>query len=376
MFEAVVIGLGPAGAAALRRLKELGVRAIGVERKPRVETPVVCGEFLPDPDAITFISSKPSVKKAFEYISMARKLNVFREVHLDVEGLRVFRLRIPGFTVSRRELVEKLVEGCECLLGDEVTSIDVTSNGYIVKTRKGRRIESKYIIAADGYPSSTRRLLGCQQNLREEDLALGLNVKMRTPNTEREIVYMYASPETPGGYAWIIPYSGDVSNVGVGIRYSYVKRGLDIKALLERFIELNPHGYLTSAKKLEQPRARWIPVSGFYASPVCGMTLFAGDSLGATNPINGGGIFTSMSLGVLAAEAVWLDNPQIYAQRAWNEVGSILHIGRAYRRLIDFMYSHWRLTKALRLAPDSLVTRIIKGEKTPLYFFLSLRTRS
>ncbi|AKG38139.1 MAG: FAD-dependent monooxygenase [Infirmifilum sp.] len=376
MLRVVVIGVGPAGAAALRRLEELGVKAIGIERKKSLETPTVCGEFLPEPTAISFISNKPSVKKAYQYIALARKLNTFREVHLEIEGIKTFKMKIPGFTVNRKELVEKLAGNSELILGDDIVSVLKTPDGYLIKTRKGVSIESEYIIAADGFPSTTRRIVNCPARLSEVDLALGINVKAETPNMDKKIVYMYASPKTPGGYAWIIPYNGSVSNVGVGIRYNFVKKGENISYLLEEFIRLNPKGFLTDYSLLEAPRSRWIPVSGFYGSPVCGHVLFAGDSLGATNPINGGGIFTSMSLGILAADAVWLDNPTVYEQRAWNEIGSILEIGRAYRKLVDWFFENWSYAKIISLLPNTLITRIIKGEKTLLYPLLTLGTRS
>jgi len=370
MFKVAVIGLGPAGAAALRRLSELGVEAIGIERKHALESPTVCGEFLPEPEAIQFISHKPSVRTAFNYISLARKLNTFDEIHLNIEGVRLFRMAVPGFTVSRRELVEKLVERANYVLGDDVVCIRRLQDHYVIKTRRGKVFESEYVIAADGYPSLTRRLLGCASELEANDLAIGVNMKMRTPNMNRRVVYMHASPQTPGGYAWIIPYEGEVSNVGIGIRYSYVKAGTNPIHLLKRFVELNPEGFLDSASSIETPRSRWIPVSGFYAPPVCGKVLFAGDSLGATNPINGGGIFTSMALGILAAEAVWLEKPEVYAERAWSEVGSILRIGRRYRKMVDFVFDHWQFSRLLKLAPAGLVTKVIKGEKTALYHFL------
>lgn len=372
MYKAVVVGLGPAGASALKRLEELGVKAIGIERKQRLETPTVCGEFLPDPDVIAFISQKPSVKKAFQYIGMVPKLNSFEEVHLEVENVRTFRMKIPGFTVSRRHLAEKLVEGSETILGDDVVGITRLSNVYLLKTRKGVAIEAEYIIAADGYPSTLRRLMDYDVYLDENDLAVGINAKLETPDVNRKIVYMYASPHTPGGYAWIIPYHGNVSNVGIGIRYNYVRKGWNILQLLDSFIKKNPHGYLSNHKLLEPPRSRWIPVSGFYAQPVNDRILFAGDSLGATNPINGGGIFTSMALGIIAAEAVWLENLTVYSERARNEIGRILHIGRVYRELIDFIFKHWSTARFAYFLPDSIVTKIIKGEKTLLYNLLTL----
>ncbi len=371
MFKVAVIGLGPAGSAALRRLNELDVKAIGIERKKEVETPTVCGEFLPEPEAIPFISEKPSVRLAFKYISLVKRLNTFNEVRLEIEGVKTFRMKIPGFTISRKELAERLVEGSNHILGDDVVYVRREAGYYVIKTRKGRTFESEYIISAEGYPSLTRRFVGCPARLDDADVALGVNMKMLTPGMEEKIVYMYASPKTPGGYAWIIPHRGDVSNVGIGVRYNFIRKGVDPIRLLHDFIRLNPHNYFDSSKILEPPRSRWIPVSGFYASPTCGNVLFAGDSLGATNPINGGGIFTSMALGILAAESVWLDNPSIYQERAWREVGSILLIGRRYRRLVDFMYSNWRYTGLLALVPEKFMARVIKGEKTFLYYFLT-----
>uniref|UniRef100_A0A7J3X5C9 NAD(P)/FAD-dependent oxidoreductase n=1 Tax=Thermofilum pendens TaxID=2269 RepID=A0A7J3X5C9_THEPE len=372
----VVVGLGPAGAAALRRLNELGVPSVGVERKVNPESPPVCGEFLPEPDAVKFISSKPSVSKAFSYISLVKRRNSVSAVRLEFEGGKGFTLRVPGFTISRAELVNKLIESSEYYLGEDVVGLRRVGSEYVVKTRRGREITAKYVIACDGYPSAIRSLLGETALLPPGDVAPAVNAKVETPHMKKDLVYMYASPETAGGYAWVIPFEGDVSNVGVGLRLSYVKKGLSPVKALERFIERNPHGYLTGFKIIEPPKGRWVPVAGFYAEPEKDGVMFAGDSLGAVNPINGGGIFPAMALGILAAEAAWLDSPHAYPVRAWSEVGSILEVGRVYRKLVDFLYSNWRFAVKLSyFFSESMLTKVIKGEKTALLHLLRLLER-
>jgi digeranylgeranylglycerophospholipid reductase len=85
------------------------------------------------------------------------------------------------------------------------------------------------------------------------------------------------------------------------------------------------------------------------------------------NPINGGGIFTAMALGILAAESLWLENPSIYVERSWSEVGKALAIGRKYRVLVDFLYNNWSLAPVLTgMIPGQLMTKILKGEETPI----------
>uniref|UniRef100_A0A7C4FFJ1 NAD(P)/FAD-dependent oxidoreductase n=1 Tax=Thermofilum pendens TaxID=2269 RepID=A0A7C4FFJ1_THEPE len=374
--KVVVVGLGPAGAAALRRLNELSVPSVGIERKASPEDPPVCGEFLPEPDAVRFISSKPSVSKAFSYISLARRRNTISAVRLEFEGGKGFTLRIPGFTVSRTELVHKLIEGSEYYLGEDVIRLRRVGSEYLVRTRRGREITARYVIACDGYPSTVRSLLGESSLLPPDDVAPAVNAKVEAPNMRKDLVYMYASSETAGGYAWIIPFEEDVSNVGVGLRLSYVKAGLNLVKVLERFIERNPYGYLTGYTIVEPPRGRWVPVAGFYAKAEKDGVMFAGDSLGAVNPINGGGIFPAMALGILAAEAAWLESPHAYPVRAWSEVGAILEIGRVYRKLVDFLYRNWNFAVKLSyLFPEGLLTRVIKGEKTALYHLLRLLGR-
>jgi digeranylgeranylglycerophospholipid reductase len=364
-YKAVVIGLGPSGAAALKRLNELGISAIGIERKKTPEEPAVCGEFLPDPSEITFISKYPSVKKAFEYIGYTEKTNIIKRIFLEFERYRKFHLKIGGFTISRKEMVNKLIENANVVTGDDVVAIKQLEKGYLVKTRKGREIQADYIVAADGFPSLTRRLLGDNTALDPIDYALGINLKMEVPNFPQSDIYMYSSKDTPGGYAWIIPIGNGMANVGIGIRGNYVKGNITPVVFLEKFIKVFNSSYLRDAKPLEPPRSRWIPVTGFYSTPVIGRTLFVGDALGAVNPINGGGIFTAMALGVLAAESIWLENLDVYRERAWNEIGKILAIGRKYRALVDFLYDHWEVAPVVtRFFPEGLLTKIIKGEET------------
>lgn len=366
-YKVAVIGLGPAGAAALKRLSELGVNAIGIERKKTPEEPAVCGEFLPEESDITFVSRHPSVRKAYQYIRCARRTNTIRRIFLEFNGFRRFQLSIGGFTISRKEMVNRLIEGSEVITGDDVISIKPLEKRYLIKTRRGREIVSEYIIAADGFPSLTRRLLGDYTRLEPVDYAVGLNLKMYTPNTPQSDIYMFSSKDTPGGYAWIIPVGGDLSNVGIGIRFNYVKGSANPLEALQKFINYERENYLKDSKPLESPKGRLIPVTGFYSTPLIGKTLFVGDALGAVNPINGGGIFTAMALGILAAESLWLENPSIYVERSWSEVGKALAIGRKYRVLVDFLYNNWSLAPVLTgMIPGQLMTKILKGEETPI----------
>ncbi|ABL77524.1 NAD(P)/FAD-dependent oxidoreductase [Thermofilum pendens] len=372
-YEAVVIGLGPAGAAALKRLQELGIKAVGIERKKAPEEPAVCGEFLPEPSAIEFISRFPSVRKAYEYIGLARRTNAIRRIILSFAGGKTYNLEIPGFTVSRKEMVSKLIEGSDYVTGSDVVGIRRVGDAYLVKTRRGKEFSASYVIAADGFPSATRRLLGLPAGLQPEDYAVGVNLKMETPSMPRDTIFMYASSFTQGGYAWIIPVGDGLSNVGIGLRFNYVKKGANPLKALTSFVELERRGFLDSSRQLEEPRSRMIPVSGFYSEPSTGKVLFAGDSLGAVNPINGGGIFTAMALGILAAESVWLGNPGIYDERSWREIGQVLSIGRAYRVLVDFLYEHFDHVAVLTaLFPRFLLEKILKGEKTPIKGILEI----
>lgn len=368
VYDAVVIGLGPAGSASLRRLQELGVKSMGIERKREPETPVVCGEYLPFKEDIAFIAKNPSIKKAYEYIEEAGKLSVLSGIKLRFKGGKSFLLRIRGFTVDRKKMVERMLEGTEYYTSNMATKIAKIGDEYVVKTNRGLEITAKYVVVADGYPSTSRMLLGVRQEIEPTEVAVGLNAKMEIPSLDNRVVYMYSSPHTEGGYAWIIPYKDKISNVGIGIRFNYIKSGVNIIRRFDEFLNEDPWNVFSDSKPLENPKSRWIPVSGFYGDPVLDKVFFVGDALGAVNPINGGGIFTSMALGILAAEAIWLENPKIYEERSWSEIGDILKIGKAYRKVVDFIYEHWSIGSALlRLVSQKLMERIIKGEKTLIY---------
>jgi len=150
VYDAVVIGLGPAGSASLRRLQELGVKSIGIERKKEPENPVVCGEYLPFKEDIVFITKKPSVKKAYEYIEKAQKLNIFSGIEMRFKGGKKFFLKIRGFTVDRKEMVKGMLEGAEYYTSNMVTKITKVGSEYVVKTNKGLEITAKNIVVADG----------------------------------------------------------------------------------------------------------------------------------------------------------------------------------------------------------------------------------
>ncbi len=358
-WDAVVIGAGPAGATAARRLSADGASTLLLEKQslPRYKA---CGGGVPartldllDVDELDAVSE-----------------GVVDTIDVSRFGRHQFRKRSPrplAWMVMRDRFDQYLTElaaqaGVTVLDGAPVQSIIERDEVYELETPRGR-ISARILLAADGATGPTARWLGIdaaptRSAAYELEVAASASALDRwTGAANVDVGYR------PWGYGWVFPKAGMLS-VGVVLA---PRRG--------RSIRRHARSYLN---RLGLGEAEVMTVQGHpiryrrsVDEPVgSGRALLLGDAAGLADEFTAEGIAYAVHSARLAAEAV-LDSPdpaRTYATRINELIQPELDAARAISRIYYWCVTTWPW---LALSTSKYVNylwraffRVMRGEST------------
>ncbi len=292
-FDVIIIGAGPAGAAAALTLARRGLRVLLLDkfRFPRTKA---CGGGL----------SQKAVD-LFDFDLSGVIENPVYEAEISLRSRKPVVIHRPegaGYMITRNKfdtrLARKAVEaGAE--LHEKETFLDLAPkrNGWIVRTDKDRYY-GDFLIGADGAVSRTARSLGLMRGFDRYAPALTAEVEVpldRLASMKNRVCFDFHVVKK--GYAWIFPKSDHLS-VGV---FSTVMRRKGLNAVLLHFI--NSRDFL-KGRKIRYWKGGLIPRGGTRQCLVKDSALLAGDAAGLTDPFFGEGIYYAARSGIMAAESI------------------------------------------------------------------------
>jgi geranylgeranyl reductase family protein len=204
--DVIVVGAGPAGAAAAYDLAEAGLHTLLLDRRafPRIKP---CG------GALTI---KALNRLRFSIAPLIRF--VARDLHVSFKSGRgkVYGSRHPVAVMTvRSELddfcLRKAIErGAAFELVDDIAEVGEDEHGVLVRTGAGNLYQASFLVGADGANSRVRRLLGATPVTRA--LALEGHVPVSRARSAPRMRLDLAA--VGGGYGWAFP-KGDHLNVGL-----------------------------------------------------------------------------------------------------------------------------------------------------------------
>ncbi len=279
--DVLVVGLGPAGAAAARAAAK-GLKVLAVDRRRRLGEPVQCAEYVPRP----FLQEVPE----------GARVQPIRGMRTFLAGEDTFS-PFPGLMIDRAAFDRALAreaEGAGAWVMPGTSLRALAPGEALLENGRGRfRVRFALLIAADGPRSRVAKLLGLPP-LRPIETRQ-YTVPLRAPQADTDI---WLGEEAPGGYAWCFP-KGEVAHVGIGADPRLLR---DLRTPLEALRgRLVGEGRIGGAVLARTGGA--IPVSGLRERLVAGGALFAGDAAGLTHPITGAGIAPAVISGRRAGEA-------------------------------------------------------------------------
>jgi len=373
-YDAIVVGLGPAGSTAARTLASRGLNVLGIDKEkfPRYKS---CGGC---------ISAK--VERALDFdLSTVIEDTVYGAVftYRTTRRLDILTDRPVGRNVMRASfdhlLVKKAVEaGAEVAQGARVVGISDDGAGVRVACADGETFSARFLIGADGASGVVGRE---HFGLRRKYCAVSVTAEVPFERDALDVSgrLFIDFGAIPFGYAWIFPKK-DVLSVGIAADLERV--GGRVKDHFESFVQ--GHEVLRALKV--SGRTGWtVPMYSEGAMTlVKGRVVLAGDTGSLVDPFLGEGIYYAIRTGREAAAAVAgclrgeHADLSVYAERLETEIFPEF---RAASRLADLVYTHPRLWYGILERNPELMERyydVIRGEEDAgsFYEWISSKVRS
>jgi menaquinone-9 beta-reductase len=351
--DVVVIGAGPAGAAAAIRLAGGGAR-VTVFEKGSHGRDKVCGDGL-TPRAVGALQD---LKVDLEG---AHRIDGLRMI----AGRRIRELAWPattrfprqGAVWPRRRLDAHLADaaaaaGAEVIWETEATPV-LDAHGRVTGVEAaGTRWDADLVVLAAGAQGQAARLVGADRDP-AEPFGLAIRTYAETPrHADRHLEACLTLRDEHGtavpGYGWMFPAGDGTVNIGVGALSTMRGfKALNLNRLLESYTALVREPW-ELGDPLERPRAWRLPMSSLRRHGPGWVAI--GDAAGLINPMNGEGIDYGLESGMLVAER-FLADPATAPARYDREIGERFDAFLRTGRRFSFLIGHPRLLRAgLRVA--------------------------
>jgi len=289
-FDVVVVGAGPAGSTAARKLVRGGARVCLVD-KARFPRPKVCGGAL-SPRVLSHLPPgvEPLLReRVCRAIFTFRSERPFEVVSTVPMGFMVCREEFDAWLRARAEEV-----GAHVREGVAVRHIERNGTGFAVRVA-GEMIQASWVIGADGANS----LVGARffpPHVPAKSVGLACEVPCNEWHLEGTVLVDVG--RYPGGYAWAFP-KGDRVSVGVMLEHA---KGRELRRALDTFLRGIP-----GRPRDTTPRGRVASIAAPCTDPVCCASrgvLLVGDAAHLADPFLGEGIYHAIKSGGLAASAI------------------------------------------------------------------------
>ncbi len=359
-YDVLVVGGGPAGAIAAYELakSKVSVALIEKEKLPRYKA---CGGIVtPRVDRIIDFSLEPVIERHIsKMLITVKQSSPFVREYPRTIVYTMMRDTFDNFLVQKAREAGAIVFD-----GSPLTALEALEDGYRVKTPTGEFV-TKYVIAADGANSITRRLVGAPKHQR-----LSVAIEREILDTENRLdewnsILALDFGHMKSGYGWVFPKANNFS-VGVGAPKSLAR---ELRPYYDSFVDHyageigNTEPYISEGHHL--------PIRVHNEKIVYGRTVFVGDVAGLIDPMTGEGIYFAMRSGQFAAqvieEALRIKSNDLrkYEELVDREIQSELQVAKILLKILDTAPGFWvpLLLKRSNMFWNYFC-RVLIGEKT------------
>ncbi len=303
----LVVGAGPAGAAAALHAHDRGL-SVGAVDKATFPRDKICG------DGLTTAGLRLLERLGVDVTRVTSYAGVRETVLVGPSGRQV-RFPIPTdgehvAVVPRAELDGALVEqvrarGIPLMEGRAVATVTPRGTHVEVGLDDGVTLSARHVIAADGHYSTVRKLVAPHR----PQLGTWHAFRAYYHDVADDRLWVLFERDLLPGYAWVFPLPDGRANVGFGVlrgASSRGRRGRHLASLArDVFDRPSVRAVLGPAAKADGPPRAWPIPSSFHPTRLhAGRVLFAGDAAGVVDPMTGEGIAQALETGILAADAI------------------------------------------------------------------------
>ena len=350
--DMLVIGGGPAGAAAAIRAARSGVKVTLFEKGPHGRDKV-CGDGL-TPRAIAALHELDIDMSAAHRIDGLRM--IAGKKRRELAWPTTDRFPNHGAVWPRRKFDTHLIDvaiaaGADVRFGTEAMPV-VDAGRVIGVNAGGENFTAPMTVLAAGAQGAAANLVGAQRQP-DEPFGLAIRAYAATPrHAERHLEACLSLRDEHGtpvpGYGWMFPAGDGTVNIGVGA-LSTMKgfKNLNLNTLLDQYAALVRDEW-SLGSYIEKPRAWRLPMSSKRRHGPGWVAI--GDAAGFVNPMNGEGIDYGLESGVLASD-LFIADPASAPDRYDREVGERFDAFLRTGRRFSFIIGHPLLLRSgLRVA--------------------------
>jgi geranylgeranyl reductase family protein len=290
LWDAIVVGAGPAGCAAAYDLAVAGQSVLLVDKRDFPRDKACAGGLTIKAVKALRYSIEPVVKQ------------VVRRVQLEGGSLSSpLKSRDPICVMTVRSELDDYCLGKTIEAGARFRRIGplqgiVGSKDAVQLFTNGETYRARFLVGADGASGQVRRLCAAGSWFSQ---GFALEVKTAMPRGEIDLTFDFAA--VPGGYAWIFP-KGDHLNVGV-----YAP---STAAGLTRDVLLSYATQRVKTATMEGVTGQYLGMGAGSCESECvqpemrDRVLLVGDAGGFVDPLTGEGIYGALLSGQAAARAI------------------------------------------------------------------------
>lgn len=399
MYDAIIVGAGPAGSSAAIYCNKLGLNTLLLDKSifPRDK---ICG------DALSGKSVK--ILEELDLLQDLDKLDgaiinriIFGnpnhsecELHLNKSlnkrhishGFVIPRKIFDNYLFKKASDVSNVVSGfnVDDLIYDKSQVIGVKGKST---TGESKKYFGNIVLGADGPYSIVSRKSGLY-NSDMNYTAVGLRCYYEDIEDLTDQIELHYVNETIPGYFWIFPAGNKKANIGVGLLKSRAKKKkYNLQKILMQVINSKNFKHrFKNSKALEKPKGWNLPFGNTKRGNYGNGFLLLGDAAGLVDPFTGEGIGNAMESGKIAADIVLkakkINNfsNQIlseYDKVLWEYLGSELKTSTLllklahYRILLNFVIDRASRNKNIKnMISGMLADEVPKTELSNPMFYL------
>jgi geranylgeranyl reductase family protein len=357
-YDAIVVGLGPAGAMASLELASKGANVIGLDKEgfPRYKPCGGCISTKVERVLNTDISEviEDTVYGATFTYKSGRRLDIISDKPV---GYNVMRDRFDSLLVQRARSA-----GAAIVEKKKVSGIKENGDRVEVICADGDVLSARFVIGADGAGGFVGR---DYFSMKPKECAVSITAEVpyereRLPEARQRLYIDFGS--VPHGYGWIFPKEKFLS---VGMAGDSAKVRGDIKKFFNSFVQSH---YIIKDFDVTE-RVGWtVPI--FYdkmPGVARGRVIVAGDTGHLVDPFLGEGIYYAIKTGIAAGRAVCdalnLGRDSLSEYQEWIEE-EIYPEFRAAMKLSGLIYNHPRLWYSILEKDTEIMQRyydVIRG---------------